>query len=208
MSGSITAIKPQKKNTQRYSIFIDSAYAFSVAEKIAGVLQIGEYLTDARIEELKAEDEPEYAFSRALGYLGHRPRSRKEIKEYLGKKGFSESATADVLNRLENYRYIDDEQFARIWIEDRSRHRPRGEFALRYELKQKGIEEAILNRALSGFEEKEPAWRAVFPRLKQWAGLDPLNLKKKIYDHLGRRGFSFQTCQDVFEMAAEHLEIK
>ncbi|MFP4572564.1 MAG: RecX family transcriptional regulator [Desulfobacterales bacterium] len=208
MSGCITAITPQKKNSNRCSIFIDSAYAFSVSEKIASALRVGEHITDSQIKRLKAEDEPEYAFSRALHYLKYRPRSKKEIREYLEKKRFSEAGIANVLKRLENYRYVDDEQFARLWIENRSRHRPRGEFALRYELIQKGIEETIIDRMLSGFHEKEPAWRAVLPRLKQWEGLDPVNLKKKIYDHLRRRGFSFQTCQDVFEEAVKHLGIR
>ncbi|MCF8111326.1 MAG: RecX family transcriptional regulator [Desulfobacteraceae bacterium] len=148
------------------------------------------------------------AFSRALHFLKYRPRSRKEVKNYLEKKGFHESDIAETLKKLEKYRYIDDEQFARLWIENRSRNRPRGEFALRHELKQKGIKDETIEKSLSGFQEKEPAWRAVSPRLKQWSLLERIDLKKKIYDHLRRRGFSSQTCEDVFNKAAEELSIR
>ncbi|MFW6011229.1 MAG: regulatory protein RecX [Desulfosalsimonas sp.] len=150
----------------------------------------------------------QYAFSRALHFLKYRPRSRKEVKDYLEKKGFPGSDIAETLKKLDRYRYIDDEQFARLWIENRSRNKPRGEFALRHELKQKGIKEEIIEKSLSGFQEKEPAWRAVSPRLKQWSLLERIDLKKKIYDHLRRRGFSSQTCEDVFKMAAEELGMK
>ncbi|MFP4194570.1 MAG: regulatory protein RecX [Desulfobacterales bacterium] len=150
----------------------------------------------------------QYAFSRALHFLKYRPRSRKEVRDYLEKKGFSEAGIADTLKKLERYRYIDDEQFARLWIENRCRNRPRGEFALRRELQQKGIKEEIIDNSLSGFQEKEPAWRAVSPRLGQWALLDRIDLKKKIYEHLRRRGFSFQTCEDVFQSAAERLGVR
>ncbi|MCF8094657.1 MAG: RecX family transcriptional regulator [Desulfobacteraceae bacterium] len=150
-------------------------------------------------------DESEDAFARSLHYLKYRPRSRREVIEYLEKKGFSETAVFEAISRLEQYRYINDEEFARIWIDNRTRNRPRGEFALRRELKQKGVSEDIIERMLSGFHEAEPAWRAVLPRLEQWAGIEWLGLKKKVYDHLRRRGFAYATCEEVYKRAAEYL---
>lgn len=201
MSGRITAISPQKRNRQRYNVFIDSSYAFSLSEKLAVSLNIGDRLKPSEIERLKTEDEQEFAFSRALHYLKFRPRSRQEIKQYLEKKGISPPGIEKAVKKLENYSYIDDEQFARSWIESRKRHRPRGEFALRHELKQKGVSENVIDRMLDGYQETEHAWKAVSPKLERWAGLGQLELKKKIYDYLSRRGFSFETCDEVFRKA-------
>ncbi|MFP4158749.1 MAG: regulatory protein RecX [Desulfobacterales bacterium] len=145
------------------------------------------------------------AFARSLHYLKYRPRSRREIKLYLEKKGFSPSEISEAIERLEHYRYIDDKEFARIWIENRTRNRPRGKFALRCELKGKGISEDITEKMLADFDEGEPAWLAVLPRLEGWSGLEPIELKKKIYDYLRRRGFAYHTCEQVFKRAAKHL---
>lgn len=145
------------------------------------------------------------AFTRSLHFLKYRPRSRREINRYLENKGFSPSEISDAIERLERYRYIDDKEFARIWIENRTRNRPRGEFALRCELKEKGVSDEIIEKMLADFDEVEPAWFAVLPRLERWSGLEPIELKKKIYDYLRRRGFSYPTCEQVFKRAEKHL---
>jgi len=206
MSPAITAISPQKKNRGRCNIFVDGEYAFSLSEKLAAPLQVGAVLTSEEKQRLLDEDEKQKAFQRCLHYLQYRPRSRAEIIAYLEKKDFSGPAVKNALSRLESYGYIDDEAFARMWIESRCRSRPRGEFALRYELRQKGVNEAIIDRMLADFEETGPAWRAVAPRLSAWAKLDRTELKQKFYQYLNRRGFSWETCQTVWAQALVFLD--
>ncbi|MBS0014750.1 MAG: RecX family transcriptional regulator, partial [Desulfobacterales bacterium] len=157
-------------------------------------------------QRLLSEDEKQKAFDRSLHFLQYRPRSRSEIIGYLEKKGFSTPAVQHAVSRLETYGYIDDESFARMWIESRSRTRPKGEFALRYELRQKGVDEAIVEQMLAGFDETGPAWRAVAPRLSTWAKLDRPALKQKFYQYLNRRGFSWETCQTVWAQAQAFLD--
>ncbi|MCF8028891.1 MAG: RecX family transcriptional regulator [Desulfobacteraceae bacterium] len=205
MNGRITAITPQKRNKKRYNVFIDEVYAFSVSERLAVSLPVGGYLEADEIERLRTEDQREHALSRAMHYLKFRPRSREEVRGFLEKKGFAGTIIADTLKKLEEFKYIDDAQFARAWIESRCRHRPRGEFALRHELFQKGVKGAIIDRMLADFQEAGPAWRAVVPKLTQWKNLEPFDLKKKIYEHLRRRGFSFDTCEAVYQKALDHL---
>ncbi|MFW6283981.1 MAG: RecX family transcriptional regulator, partial [Desulfosalsimonas sp.] len=176
MSQSITAISPQKKNRGRCNIFVDGEYAFSLSEKLAASLQVGAQLGPEEKQRLLSEDQKQKAFEKSLGFLQYRPRSRAEITAYLEKKDFSGPAVQNAVSRLESYGYIDDEAFARMWIESRSRSRPKGEFALRYELRQKGVNEAIIDRMLAGFDETGPAWRAVAPRLSTWAKLDRTQL--------------------------------
>ncbi|MFP3980443.1 MAG: RecX family transcriptional regulator [Desulfobacterales bacterium] len=206
MKGRITAITPQKRNKKRYNVFIDADYAFSVSQRLAVSLPVGGYLGPDDIEDLKTEDQREHALSRAMHYLKFRPRSREEVRGFLEKKGFAGSIIADTLKKLEDFKYLDDEEFARAWIESRCRHRPRGEFALRHELFQKGVKETIIDQMLADFQEAEPAWRAVAPKLAQWKNHEPFDLKKKIYEHLRRRGFSFDTCEAVYQKALAQLE--
>ena len=202
MSGIITAISPQKKRKDRVNVYIDEAYSFSLPLWAAGTLKKGDPISEARIDELKAIDENDKAFQRGIHFLAVRPRSRREIERYLNQKGFSGPATEQAIKRLDAYGYINDAEFARIWIENRLRHRPRGRFGLSYELKQKGISEAVIEAALSGYDEHQAAWAAIRPKLDRWQNLSELERRRKIYSFLKQRGFSGETIREINEALA------
>lgn len=195
----ITAIYPQKKRKDRVNVYINEAYSFSLPLWAAGRLKKGEAISQARIDELKAIDEKDRAFQRALSFLTVRPRSRKEIEKHLRHKGFCAQAIDHALSRLDEYGYINDAEFARIWIDNRLRHRPRGRFGLTCELKQKGISEAIIDAALSGFDEHQAGWAAIRPKLERWRNLPEMERRRKIYSFLKQRGFSGETIRDICE---------
>lgn len=205
MTNRITAISPQKKRTQRFNIYIENEYAFSLSASLAMTLHTESILSDQEIAELKTADEIEQSFSKALFYLTYRPRSTKEIIQYLTKKEFEPPIIEATLKRLQKYNYINDAEFARLWVEDRKRHRPRGLFALRHELKGKGIDEETIQKALLKYNELEPAWRAISARLQGWSSLPEFELKIKTYNFLKQRGFSYETCEETFNRAIKAL---
>lgn len=197
MTRQITAVTPQKKNRSRYNIYIDDEYAFSLSSKAAMTIHAGQTVDENRLESLKQDDERERAFERCLHYLSFRARSRKEILRYLEKRGFGPEAARSALSRLEDYGYIDDEAFAALWIESRRKGRPRGSFALRHELAEKGVEQQIIDQALAAYDETEAAHHAVSKKAPAWSGLPERERKAKIYNFLKQRGFSFETCRAV-----------
>ena len=199
MSGVITTISPQKKRKDRVNVYIDEVYSFSLPLWAAGSLKKGDPISQARIDELKTIDENDKAFQRGISFLAVRPRSRKEIERHLHQKGISGQAIEQAIERLDAYGYINDAEFARIWIENRLRHRPRGRFGLSYELKQKGISEAIIESALSGYDEHQAAWAAIRPKLDRWQNLSELERRRKVYSFLKQRGFSGETIRDICE---------
>ncbi len=199
MSGIITAISPQKKRKDRVNVYIDEAYSFSLPLWAAARLKKGDSLSQTRIDELKAIDEKDKAFQRAISFLAVRPRSRKEIENHLRHKEFCTEAIDQAISRLDGYGYINDAEFARIWIENRLRHRPRGRFGLTWELKQKGISEAIIEAALSGYDEHRAGWAAIRPKLERWRNLSEMERRRKIYSFLKQRGFSGETIRDISE---------
>lgn len=202
MPNRISAITPQKKRPSRYNIFIDGEFAFSLSACLAMTLHPGDRLSKAAIRELQKTDETEQAFEKALYYLKFRPRSRVEITGYLEKKQFGRKASEDAVKRLEHYNYIDDAAFARFWVESREIHRPRGVFALRWELRNKGIDEETIEKALSDYDEPGAAWRAVSPKLSAWSKLPEPERKAKMYNFLRQRGFAFETCRLVHARAS------
>src|SRR6056297_2713703 len=124
MSGHITAICAQKKRKDRVNIHIEGQYHFSLSLWAAASLKLGDYLSKEQIRDLKTQDEKEKAWQRTADYLAHRPRSAMEIRQYLESKGFTRETIEPVMERLEDYGYIDDAAFARMWINRRLRQRP------------------------------------------------------------------------------------
>jgi regulatory protein len=123
------------------------------------------------------------------------------MRRYLDNKGYSSEAVKATIERLQQASYLDDEEFARSWLRDRERFRPRSRQALRYELRQKGIADEVIDAALADLKEDELAWVAVEKKLHQWRNLDEEEFKKKVLGFLGRRGFNYELAREVCERA-------
>ena len=203
MPNVITSITVQKKNRNRFNIFINNQYAFSLNRQHAESLKQGDSLTSDSIEALKQADKRDAAYSRALFYLKFRPRSRTEIKRYLKEKKFPPVAVSDAICRLKANGYVNDLDFARLWVENRCCFKPKGNYALKGELREKGIDEQIIKNVLMDFDETESAWAAVSPRLNRLKKLERNEFNKKIYSFLSYRGFGYSICKQICDQAWE-----
>ena len=88
---------------------------------VAAWLEPGRKLSQADIDRLQQEDTYEIAFQKALQFIQHRPRSIEETRRRLNKKGFEEVVVQATLDKLVEKHYLDDGEFARLWIENRKR---------------------------------------------------------------------------------------
>jgi len=198
MAGTITRLVAQKRNKERVNVYIDDEFAFGLAMIEALKLKKGQHLTDADIARLKALDEIEKAHERALNYLSYRPRSLNEVRKNLAEK-YPEATVDAVVERLEHAGLINDEEFARFWVENRDRFKPRSERALRYELRQKGVSDRDINLALEELDEAGAALRAAEDRLRRYRNADEATFRKRLSDFLARRGFSYGIIRDVVD---------
>jgi len=197
MAGKITALKFQKRNPERVNVYLDGSFAFGLPAIIAARLKPGQILSDAEIQSLQADDTVETAYDRTLNYLSYRPRSRAEVERYLQKRDLTEGQIEVVADRLERAGLLDDEEFARYWVENRERHRPKGLRALRYELREKGISDRIIDQALASVDATDSAYRSAAPKARQLADLDEQAFTRKIVEYLARRGFDYELARDA-----------
>ena len=152
-------------------------------------------------------------------FLGARPRSTAEVRRRLGQAGYRAELVDEAIARLAGLGYLDDEAFARAWVESRDRARPRGERALRTELRRKGVADedveaavAARNAAMTG-ADADPAGRADGERAASRASdadaaarlldrrgrallrdPDPRKRRAKAYALLARNGFDPDVC--------------
>ncbi len=206
MTQTITNLTRQKRDKTRLNIFLDGTYAFSLSMEAARGLQRGQELGPADIARLQSEDEAHRAYAQALRLLGYRARSEGEITRALQQKGYTAVAIDTAMARLQDQRYIDDEAFARAWLEHRGRFRPRSARALRYELQQKGVDRETINHVLLEVDEDAAAWNAVAGKLDRWGALDQEALRKKVMGFLSRRGFGYDIMRTVWRKVREQEE--
>ena len=199
MTKVITAITAQKRNTQRLNISLDGEYAFSLDRLTAAWLKVGRKLSPEEIVSLQEKDEQEVAFNRALRYLSYRARSEAEMRKYLSDKGFSENVSQTVIDRLKDERLINDPRFAQDWIDNRVSFRPRSQTQLRFELRNKGLSEDLIEDALqeADLDDIELACAAGKKLVGRYARLDWPDFRQKLGAALARRGFSYETVRNV-----------
>jgi len=153
------------------------------------------------------ENSKDRLYDRALRFLSFRPRSEKEVLDYLSEKirtkkvskGQAIAKAKKIILRLKSLGLIDDREFTRWWLEQRQTFRPKGKLALRQELRQKGIDDSLISRLLDSLitpeVELETAKKLARKRLKVIKSLPFLEQKRKLVQFLGSRGFSYPTIK-------------
>ena len=165
-----------------------------------------------RRERRAAVDDPQVVLDAAARFLEARSRSVAEVRRRLTSAGYRPELIEGAIARLGDLGVLDDEAFARAWVESRDRARPRGEHALREELRLKGIDRSIVDRVLeerrTGAGTVAPPDRAAAERLmeKNARALarieDPRRRRERAYALLARNGFDPGTCREVAAKAA------
>lgn len=199
MSGTISALEPQKKKSGRVNVYLDGVFAFGLDAVDAAFLKVGQPLSDREIDALKNQNQAGRAYERAIRLLAHRAHSESEIRKAL----IDAEVPADIIDatliKLAEQGYTDDLAFARAWIADRQNFRPISARALRYELRGKGVTEAIIDEALIGFDKAQAAYQALRGQVRRVAGLDKRAAFTKLGAFLARRGFDYDTARSAIE---------
>ncbi|MBC7232066.1 MAG: RecX family transcriptional regulator [Chloroflexi bacterium] len=197
MLQKITALKLQKKNRQRVNVYLDGEYAFGLHALLAAPLKVGQSLSPEEIEQLRERDALEVAYERALDFLSYRPRSRAEVEAYLQRHRVPDPTIQGVIERLSTAGLLDDEAFARYWVENREAFRPRGQRLLRFELRRKGVPDVVVEEAIEAVDEAESAYRAARDRARQLSHLDYQIFYRRLSGFLQRRGFDYEVVKET-----------
>jgi regulatory protein len=144
----------------------------------------------------------ERTMDRAAMLLAAKARSVGELRERLLEKRWTDEAiVAEVIEKLGEYRYLDDDRFARDLAVSRLRQRPQGRRSLERTLSQKKLDKEVVQTALEkAFEEmpeNELIRTAVEKRLRLKGRPRTRAELKKFYDYLARRGFGFDAIRDA-----------
>ncbi len=208
----ITNIKQQVRRKDRYALYIDDKYSFSLGELelINSGIKIGRELSKEELDNLKDTAQVDKLYDRVLNYLAIRPRSEWEIRTYLKNKlnhkpsvykvapckqeetghiTDAKEMIEKILNKLSNAGLVNDEAFARAWIGNRRLLKLTSKRRLIQELRQKRLDGGIIDKVLAEDETNElTVLRELVSKKRQQSRYqDDL----KLMQYLSRQGYNY-----------------
>lgn len=203
VSGSVTRVSLQKSSSDRMSIYLDGHYAFSMSAQSLSeqAVKTGDHLSSADVERLKKADEPDRAINAALYLLAHRGRSEDELRQRLRLKAYEQPAIDAAIAKVTEWGYLNDEQFASSWVEQRSLGRPRSRRVLAWELVQKGVDRSIIESAIeeADIDETEDARKLAADKWRKDRNQPLEKRRQRTASFLARRGYSWQIARQVID---------
>ncbi|MBQ9942665.1 MAG: RecX family transcriptional regulator [Christensenellaceae bacterium] len=207
MNWEVVDIQPQKRKKDRFNIITDEGYLLSLSAEtiVKHRIKKGTVVDEARLEQLRQEDNVKYAKELAANYLGYAPRTRAQVEKHLAGKGLDEKSIAAAVETCREYGYIDDEDYARQMAKSYSTKL--GKRAIVEKMRQRGLEEAVIAGVEFSGEEQEKAAAELAEKLHaKYAGLPELKRRQRIYGALIRKGFSYEEAARLSRGGGEEQE--
>lgn len=206
-SGTITALDAQARHADRVNLAIDGEFALGLSGVIVleQGLYVGQFLTEADLLHLRGLEEVAKATESALRLVAHRARTEVELRRRLARNGFSPEAIAATIERLHEWHYLDDEDFARRFVESREGHRPRSASMIRRELVGKGVDAEMAGQVVEEAEIDDESIARELARkwLDQHTRDEDEVRRRKLIGFLQRRGFGWDVIRRVLDVTDE-----
>ncbi len=203
-AGTITRVTVQPSQPTQVAVFLEGTLAFEVSPDLVGAwdLRAGRYLSVEEQTRLAAAAQLLAAQATALQYLAARPRTAHEVRQKLRRSGVADAVVAQVIERLQARGVLDDAAYTHAYLPSRLASRGYGPQRLHRELRQRGIDRALVEEAVQQDLAAEAVLAAAraqaakrWPRLVRTA--DPGQGRQKLFAFLRRRGFSSAVAQQI-----------
>lgn len=201
----ITDIKKQKRNKNRYSVYVDGTYSFSVSDETRYKFDLQESIeiSQKELDKILDFEKKHFGMQAAFTLLSYRSRSKKELHDRLKKKEVDEKNIKEISGRLEELGYLNDINFAKNMANYRKTQGKGREF-IKNDLKLKGvdnkvIEETLENLYLSDTEEMNQIRQIAKSKFKLMKNQPAEETKNKLLGFLSRRGFPIDKIFDVLK---------
>lgn len=186
-----------KSGKDKYSVYIDNEFCcFLTSETIVkNSFKIGQFVEQNQIENAQFENEKITAFERAIKYLSA-IKSEKQVKDYLYSKGYGKIIVDFVVNKLKEYNYINDEAFARMYVQNYQMKK--GKKLLQFELETKGISKDIIANLLQDFDDNLECMRSLSEKFLKNKPRDK-KTAIKLSNHLFSKGYTYDKINKILK---------
>lgn len=193
----ITAIKQQVKDHDRYSIYVDEKYSFGLsgAGLIDSKLRVGAEISQDELVALKDTAKADKGYNRIIGLIARRPRSEWEVRDYLKRKEYESEFIDQIVERAIGRSYLNDEAFARSWVENRRLLKATSQRKLNQELKQKRVSQEVIDKVLSEDSENVNELAVLTALIERKRSRYPDRLKLMRY--LASQGYGYDLIKEA-----------
>lgn len=199
---TVTLLKSQK-NGKRVNVYLDGVFGFGIDldNLVLSHIKIGTELTDEEVQKIVRKAEFQKTLDRLLRFATMRPRSEKEIDEYLKRKKVHESMWRDLFEKLKHFELLDDAKFAKWWVDQRLAFKKISSKVLKLELLRKGIKKETIENVLeeTPIDEKKMAMELLQKRAYKWEKLDPKTARQKKFQYLAGKGFDWEVITEILK---------
>lgn len=198
----ITSIEPQKRKG-RYNIYLDGEFAFGADKETIYTfgLRKNDELIESKINEIKEYDEFNFGKKIAFRFLNYKPRTEKETIKKLKENKISEKSVEKVIIALKNLKYLDDEHFAQMYLEEKLTNNPKGKRLIAIKLAEKGIKKEVIDKVMESQYSEEQEIKKANELLKKYKVKVRVKTdtekKQKCYRYLLSKGFEYDIVNQV-----------
>ncbi len=199
---TITSVTVCAKNKSRSNIYLDGEFYCSMDNLL--VLKYGlkpeMQISPEALSEIQEENEFATAFDKALTYVSNSKKSKKQVVDYLIRKGYLYSLAIKVVKKLEEYAFVDDEDYARSFVQESAKDN--GKLLIKMKLRAKGIDKGTAENAIDEIEDETPAAKTLAQKYMRSKEITKENLAK-CYRYLLSKGFSFDAAREAIKSIGE-----
>ena len=186
----ITSIEVQQKDKTRANLYLDDKFyaGISIELVVKHQLKKGKEVDETFLSEIIFEDEKGKALSKAVKYISSNLKTTQQIRDYLRKKEYNPQIVDYVIDKMIEYKYLDDEAYAKTYISTYSSKF--GKMKLISQLKAKGIKESTIDSVFSDDVKMEDSIQKVAEKYLKNKEIKP-DIYMKLSRFLYSRGYEF-----------------
>lgn len=198
---TVTDVKQQVKDKTRCSVYLDNVFYCGLELETVMRYRIkkGMQIEESRLDEIQLDSERLKAMDRALNFISASKKTKKQIRDYLAGKGYTEPIIDYVTEKMTGYGFIDDESYAEEYA--RSVSGRKGARLIELELRKKGVSDAAAKAATDCLAQDEAAYEIAAKYLKN-KPIDRLTINK-CYRYLLSKGFDYDVAKGATEKFKE-----
>ncbi len=186
----------QKHSAKHCNLYLDGCFycGLRLETIVENRLKVGMQIEEAQIDQMQIDSEYTHALDRAMTYLSGSAKTKKQVRDYLVKKGYTQMLIDRVLEKLEDYRFLNDELYAERYAE--ITRGSKGKYLIARELKAKGVDEKTTRKVLEEFSDDEQGAMRIAQKALAGKEINRESLSK-IYRRLLSKGFGYDTCDRI-----------
>ncbi|MDE6274309.1 MAG: RecX family transcriptional regulator [Clostridiales bacterium] len=192
----ITGITPQKKDKTRCNIEVDGRFycGMKLETVMQNRLKVGSVVSPEELAAIQLESEKTPALDKALTHITASMKTEREIRDYLRRKGYLQDVCDYVVEKMKDYGFLNDEEYAKAFAENAKKREGKRMIALK--LKRKGVSDEDIECTLENLTGEEESAKNVLNKYMRGKTADRETLSKA-YRHLLSKGYDYEIAKSA-----------